>query len=73
MIKDGVNSLNKQKNKISDNMTNEWIDWSSENRIRTPLRGSFNNFTNNNQSNYKIMGLKSHSVMKSLQRPKGNF
>lgn len=55
-------------------MTNEWIDWSSENRIRTPLRGSFNNYTNNNnQSNYKIMGLKTHSVMKSLQRPKGKL
>lgn len=56
---------------------NEWIDWSSgcvDSRIRTPLRGSScNNFVNNNYNNNKItpMGLKVHSAMKSLQRPKG--
>lgn len=57
-------------------MTNEWIDWSDENRIRTPLRGaitSCNNLLNNNYTNSKFgfgMGLKANTV-KSLQRPKG--
>lgn len=51
-------------------MTNEWIEWTGENRIRTPLRGSYNNnYLNNNQTNYKVMGLKTHS--RSLLRPKG--
>lgn len=58
-------------------MTNEWIDWSDENRIRTPLRGaisSCNNLLNNNYTNCKFgfgMGLKANTVMKSSQRPKG--
>lgn len=53
-------------------MTNEWIDWSGDGRIRAPLRGSCHNFINNNYTT-KIagMGLKVHSMMKSLQRPKG--
>lgn len=59
-------------------MTNEWIDWSDENRIRTPLRGaitSCNNLLNNNYTNSKFgfgMRLKANTVMKSSQRPKGN-
>ncbi|XP_031620965.1 ETS-like protein pointed isoform X2 [Contarinia nasturtii] len=57
-------------------MTNEWIDWSSENanRVRTPLRGGgCNNFLNNNYTNQKVisgMGLKANTLMKSTQRPK---
>lgn len=60
-------------------MTNEWIEWAGDSRLRTPLRGSCNNFINNNYNNNKIvggMGLKVHSVMKSMQRQnftKGNF
>lgn len=59
-------------------MTNEWIEWAGDSRLRTPLRGSCNNFINNNYNNNKIisgMGLKAHSVMKSMQRPnnKGNL
>lgn len=58
-------------------MTNEWIDWSSENRIRTPLRGGCcNNYLNNNYTSYKMAagaGLKVQSMMKSLQRPKGKI
>lgn len=59
---------------IVANMTNEWIDWSGDGRIRAPLRGSCHNFINNNYTT-KIagMGLKVHSMMKSLQRPKGKF
>lgn len=57
-------------------MTNEWIDWSGENRVRTPLRGGgCNNFLNNNYTNQKVvfgMGLKANSLMKSTQRLKGN-
>lgn len=57
-------------------MTNEWIDWSGENRVRTPLRGGgCNNFLNNNYTNQKFalgMGLKANTLMKSTQRPKGN-
>lgn len=56
-------------------MTNEWIDWSGENRVRTPLRGGgCNNFLNNNYTNQKVvfgMGLKANTLMKSTQRPKG--
>ncbi|XP_055324071.1 ETS-like protein pointed isoform X2 [Sitodiplosis mosellana] len=55
-------------------MTNEWIDWSGENRVRTPLRGGgCNNFLNNNYTNQKVifgMGLKANTLMKSTQRPK---
>lgn len=60
-------------------MTNEWIEWAGDSRLRTPLRGSCNNFINNNYNNNKIvggMGLKVHSVMKSMQRQnftKGNL
>lgn len=57
-------------------MTNEWIDWSGDNRIRTPLRGGgCNNYLNNNYTSNKMtgMGLKVHSMMKSLQRPKGIY
>lgn len=60
-------------------MTNEWIDWSGDSRLRTPLRGSCNNFINNNYNNNNKtvggIGLKVHSVMKSMQRQnftKGN-
>lgn len=56
-------------------MTQEWIDWSSENRMRAPLRGAAcNNYLNNNYANNKMataMGHKTTSMMKSLQRPKG--
>lgn len=56
-------------------MTNEWIDWSNENRVRTPLRGGgCNNYLNNNYTNNKVgfgMGLKSNTIMKFSQRPKG--
>lgn len=55
-------------------MTQEWIDWTSDNRIRTPLRGGgCNNYLNNNYTSNKMIGsgLKTHSMMKSLQRPKG--
>lgn len=58
-------------------MTNEWIDWSDENRIQTPSRGAMincNNPLNNNYTNSKFgfgMGLKANTVMKSSQRPKG--
>ena len=57
-------------------MTNEWMEWAGDGRIRTPLRGSScnSNFINNNNyatSKFSEMGLKVHSVMKSLQRPKG--
>lgn len=56
-------------------MTNEFIDWSGENRVRTPLRGGgCNNFLNNNYTNQKFisgMGLKANTLMKSTQRPKG--
>lgn len=57
-------------------MTNEWIDWSAENRVRTPLRGGgCNNYLNNNYTNQKAifgMGLKANTPMKSTQRSKGN-
>lgn len=57
-------------------MTNEWIDWSGENRVRTPLRGGgCNNFLNNNYTNQKAvfgMGLKANTLMKTTQRSKGN-
>lgn len=57
-------------------MTQEWIDWSGENRVRTPLRGGgCNNFLNNNYTTQKVvfgMGLKANTLMKSTQRPKGN-
>lgn len=56
-------------------MTNEWIDWSGENRVRTPLRGGgCNNYLNNNYTSHKIgfgMGLKANALVKTLQRPKG--
>lgn len=59
-------------------MTQEWIDWSSDNCIRTPLRGGGNNYLNNNYTSNKMaaaagMGLKAPSMMKSLQRPKGRY
>lgn len=58
-------------------MTQEWIDWTGDNRIRTPLRGGgCNNYLNNNYTSNKMaaaagLGLKTPSMMKSLQRPKG--
>lgn len=56
-------------------MTNEWIDWSNEHRVRTPLRGGgCNNYLNNNYTSQKIgfgMGLKANTLVKTLQRPKG--
>lgn len=58
-------------------MTQEWIDWTADNRIRTPLRGGgCNNYLNNNYTSNKMIGatgLKTHSMMKSLQRPKGTY
>lgn len=66
-----------KKNATSARMTQEWIDWTGDNRIRTPLRGGgCNNYLNNNYTSNKMaaaagMGLKTQSMMKSLQRPKG--
>ena len=44
-------------NYSNNTMTNEWIEWTGENRIRTPsmFRGSScSSFLNNNQHNYKF-------------------
>lgn len=60
-------------------MTNEWIDWSCESRIRTPLRssGGCNNYLNNNYAHSNKMatgmGHKVQSMMRSFQRPKGSI
>lgn len=45
--------------KTATTMTNEWIEWTGENRIRTPTIFRGNNtcsssFLNNNQHNYKF-------------------
>lgn len=55
-------------------MTNEWVEWFSDNRIKTSIRGNSNNFFSSYQCN-KIsgMGLKTHTIMKSLQKPRGLY
>ncbi|GAB0091000.1 ETS-like protein pointed [Sergentomyia squamirostris] len=53
-------------------MTNEWVEWFGDNRIKTSIRGgNTSNFFSSYQGN-KIsgMGLKTHTIMKSLQKPR---